>query len=722
MDNTNSDKVSVVVTADTRPLARDYREAIELTKAFGSTLKKNIQAVEDGVLAPTRRAATKIPVAARKIQSALKLLEKLDGTVRLNERMKETELRLGRNLSSIRDLAGAAKESLFGIDELGTVYLGLARASNDLGVSNQRLVAASRTLARSIRLGEEPAVEQQKTIAKLSKSFVRGAIDAESFASALESSRSLSETLKSGLGLTTDADLFDLVREGQLGVQSFIEAIERVGIAVDGAFNRRQPSFEELSNNFSSTLESVVVGSEPARKSLEELKGLLATVTDLIDSDIVRNGVDRTAIAFNQSARDVRRYADEFSNFVAAVNGLDFSSFDNLKRSLDVLKREFGDSFFGSGKSDLIRRPIEKTRPEPIIQSVNRSGKSDRLPTSIGQPSSRPVASPTLVAPTRKGDDEQLRLAKQVLLLLIQQINAHRETAAAIDESAKKRAEAVQVERAEVELRKENASATDNAKKNLDTLSGAHTELARNLENTASSQVSFNQSLVDLDPIARDALGGFIDDLRNGESAADALENALRRIEDRLIDIALDSLFPSTGGGLFGGLLSGAGGGLLGGFFGFSKGGPVTGFAAGGRVTGPGGPLSDQVPILASNGEFVVNAAAFRRNPALFEQLNDGTLDPARFAEGDVIGAVEARIGNLDLVARPPAGTVSARDLGAAVVRAIENTPPVLRQKVVNTIDPGEVVSEGLSSAAGEKMLINMLRANRSKARGALGL
>src|SRR5690606_5623544 len=33
-------------------------------------------------------------------------------------------------------------------------------------------------------------------------------------------------------------------------------------------------------------------------------------------------------------------------------------------------------------------------------------------------------------------------------------------------------------------------------------------------------------------------------------------------------------------------------------------------FAAGGFVTGPGGPRDDQVPILASNGEFIINADA----------------------------------------------------------------------------------------------------------------
>lgn len=61
---------------------------------------------------------------------------------------------------------------------------------------------------------------------------------------------------------------------------------------------------------------------------------------------------------------------------------------------------------------------------------------------------------------------------------------------------------------------------------------------------------------------AQDVLGGFIDDLRDGKSGAEALSNALDSILDKLIDMSLDNLFasifrtPGLGGGK--GLLGGA--------------------------------------------------------------------------------------------------------------------------------------------------------------------
>lgn len=58
----------------------------------------------------------------------------------------------------------------------------------------------------------------------------------------------------------------------------------------------------------------------------------------------------------------------------------------------------------------------------------------------------------------------------------------------------------------------------------------------------------------------------------------------------------------------------------------YASGGPVTGFPGGGRVVGPGTGTSDDVPIMASNGEYVINAASTRKHLALVEAINDDRL------------------------------------------------------------------------------------------------
>lgn len=55
-----------------------------------------------------------------------------------------------------------------------------------------------------------------------------------------------------------------------------------------------------------------------------------------------------------------------------------------------------------------------------------------------------------------------------------------------------------------------------------------------------------------------------------------------------------------------------------------AKDGGYIGYASGGPVRGPGGSRTDSIPARISRGEFVVNAAATRRNLPLLEAINSG--------------------------------------------------------------------------------------------------
>jgi hypothetical protein len=66
--------------------------------------------------------------------------------------------------------------------------------------------------------------------------------------------------------------------------------------------------------------------------------------------------------------------------------------------------------------------------------------------------------------------------------------------------------------------------------------------------------------------------------------------------------------------------------------------------AFGGLVSGEGGPRDDRVPILASDGEFVVNAKATEQNRAALEWMN-----AAKFADGGYVGFEDG-----SKVPRPP--------------------------------------------------------------------
>ena len=101
-------------------------------------------------------------------------------------------------------------------------------------------------------------------------------------------------------------------------------------------------------------------------------------------------------------------------------------------------------------------------------------------------------------------------------------------------------------------------------------------------------------------------LRGFLGDLKEGKSLAEALANSLNKVADRLLDLAVEQLFSGFGGG-------GGGGGIFGALFSFLGGG----FESGG-YTGDRG--RKQVAGVVHGQEFVVNAKA-TANPGVRNHL-----------------------------------------------------------------------------------------------------
>ena len=127
--------------------------------------------------------------------------------------------------------------------------------------------------------------------------------------------------------------------------------------------------------------------------------------------------------------------------------------------------------------------------------------------------------------------------------------------------------------------------------------------------------------------------------VRAGGDAEAALDNLIAK----LIDAGIEAMLLGTGP--LAGVL-----GISGSIFDFlKKGGGAAGVAAagaksfpslyadGGMIYGAGGPRDDKELILASPGEFMVNARATSRNRELLEFLNSGGTLP-RFANGGLIG------------------------------------------------------------------------------------
>ena len=107
----------------------------------------------------------------------------------------------------------------------------------------------------------------------------------------------------------------------------------------------------------------------------------------------------------------------------------------------------------------------------------------------------------------------------------------------------------------------------------------------------------------------------------------------------------------------------------------------VQGFRDGGLFQGRGGPRSDSNLIAVSDGEFIVNAAATRRNLSTLEAINSG--QPVSTAQGAPNVTIEDRVGarfdvqrsgnNLRIIAREEAARVMQEEFGQTMATELGN-------------------------------------------------
>ena len=125
--------------------------------------------------------------------------------------------------------------------------------------------------------------------------------------------------------------------------------------------------------------------------------------------------------------------------------------------------------------------------------------------------------------------------------------------------------------------------------------------------------------------------------LRDLISGGKDFGEVLEALEQQLLGILERAVFGQQGG--LGDVLGAGFGSILQSVF-----GPGPLFAQhGGTVHGPGGPRGDRIPALLSDGEFVVNAKAARRNRRILEAINAERL-PLTFAGGGLASLPLVRV------------------------------------------------------------------------------
>jgi hypothetical protein len=186
------------------------------------------------------------------------------------------------------------------------------------------------------------------------------------------------------------------------------------------------------------------------------------------------------------------------------------------------------------------------------------------------------------------------------------------------------------------EAQRAGITLTDQQRQEIATLAQGMASADGSVKNYVASQEQAAQVTQFFGEQAVDALSGLL----TGTTTA---EEALQSLIQTLIRAALQAAILGEGplAGILGGkgktsTAAGGGGKKAGG----SLLGSILGLKEGGHVRGPGTGTSDSIPARLSNGEFVVNAKATRKNRAVLEAINGGSV--AAFAAGGYAGDAPA--------------------------------------------------------------------------------
>ena len=149
-----------------------------------------------------------------------------------------------------------------------------------------------------------------------------------------------------------------------------------------------------------------------------------------------------------------------------------------------------------------------------------------------------------------------------------------------------------------------------------------------------------------------------------------------------------------------------------------------TGYATGGHITGRGTGTSDEIPIMASNGEFMFKTAAVKSLglDALNYMNATGKL-PNTYADSGLVtpkDTYRVGMGTVDAIER--GANVQAERQAQANVRAGAGDQQAQQLTIINQVDRDDLVGGYIRSPVGGQTVLNLIKANPSDFKAAMGI
>lgn len=484
----------------------------------------------------------------------------IDTATRIQNALKVAGLS-GDELTKVYDrLFESAQKNATPLESLVTLYGRAAIVQKELGVSTEELLNFTNNVSLALRVAGTDAGTASGALLQLSQALGSGTVRAEEFNSILEGALPIAQAAAAGLKEAggSVAALRALVVDGKVSSEAFFRAFEAgsdiLEEKVAGAQLTVSQGFVQLSNRLVDMAREFDNNTDAAmltNKILGELGDTLESVGDWVSSAIgplqdLAAWLNHVSASANEGAAALGRMvgADKVAGYLSHASG-PIQRFDDIQKRID---QAFEAS---SGK-------------QGRVTEVTASDGSSVRPR-------RQVSLSDFATPTSKsggGGGKRGRGRGDSFQREVQQIKdrtaaLQAETAAmaGINPLIDDYGFAVEKARSTQELlnaaQKAGIAITPDLRAKIDALAEGYANASAEAEKLQQSQEDARRAADDFRDLGKDVLGGFIQDLKDGKSATEALGKALNKVADKLLDMALPGLF-SGKGGLSGGLFGGA--------------------------------------------------------------------------------------------------------------------------------------------------------------------
>lgn len=141
-------------------------------------------------------------------------------------------------------VADIARESRSNLESTAVLYSRTARATEELNISQERLLAITETITKSFTLSGATAQEASNAIRQLSQGLASGALRGEEFNSVAEQAPEILRAVSKETGKTI-GELREFAAEGGITAELLIRAIENYADTVETEFAKTQATFSQ---------------------------------------------------------------------------------------------------------------------------------------------------------------------------------------------------------------------------------------------------------------------------------------------------------------------------------------------------------------------------------------------------------------------------------------------------------------------------------------------